>query len=177
MPTWNAQLRAARESRGVSRQALADLSGQSVESLRSYELGRRRPTREHLSRLLACMKLDQPSRNLILAGAGFAPETPVERFPEPNIPTREAVRLIRERPWPAFLLNRRLEVLAVSGAAWHLLGLPDREVSGRRNVLTAVTHRAIASHIVDWDEQVTRTTRSSRPAYRKSRLWTRPAPT
>jgi transcriptional regulator with XRE-family HTH domain len=159
MPTWNAQLRAARESRGISRQALADLSGQSFESLRSYELGRRRPTREHLTHLLKCLKLDRTSRNLILAGAGFAPDAPVERFPEPNVPTQEAVRLIRERPLPAVLVNARAEVLAVSGAAWRLLGMRDYELDTprRRNVLSAIVFHEAAARLVNWDEVIGQT--------------------
>jgi transcriptional regulator with XRE-family HTH domain len=157
MPTWNAQLRAARESRRISRQALADLSGQSFESLRSYEGGRRRPTREHLLSLLKCLKVDQPSRNLILVGAGFASESPVERYPEPNLSTNEAVHLIRGRVWPAFLLNQRAEILAVSGATERLIRLvdPGRNLSARRSVLTAATRRAIAARAENWDQLVT----------------------
>jgi transcriptional regulator with XRE-family HTH domain len=156
MPTWNEQLRAARKGLGMSRQALADLSGQSYESLRSYELGRRRPTREHLAHLLKSMKLDQPARNLVLVSAGFAPEAPVERYPEPNIPSSEAVRLIRQRAWPAFLVSQRAEVLAVSGATERLLGLvePGRNLTPRRSVLTAATRRALAARAANWDELV-----------------------
>jgi transcriptional regulator with XRE-family HTH domain len=157
MPDWNAQLRAARESLGISRQSLADLSGQSFESLRSYELGRRRPTREHLLSLLKSMKLDQPSRNLILTSAGFATEGPVERFPEPNVPTNEASELVRGRPLPTFLLNQRAEVLALSNSAWRLVELPDLESNptARRSVLTVATRRALASRAENWDEIVT----------------------
>ena len=154
METWNAELRAVRESRGISREELADRCGLSVNSLRSYELGRRRPTREHLSRILKCLKLDGPPRNLILVRAGFASDAPVERFPEPSIPTKEAVQLIRQRPWPAFLLNAQAEILAVSGAAWRLLGVPDRELSRRRSVLTLATRSAIATRAENWDELV-----------------------
>jgi transcriptional regulator with XRE-family HTH domain len=157
MPDWNAQLRAAREQLGMSREALAELSGQSVESLRSYESGRRHPTREHLCRLLECMKLDKPHRNLILADAGFAPESPVERFPEPNVPMNEAAELVRGRPLPTFLLNQRAEVLALSDSAWRLVELPDLESNptARRSVLTVATRRALASRAENWDEIVT----------------------
>jgi transcriptional regulator with XRE-family HTH domain len=159
MPTWNAQLRDAREARGLTRQALADLSGQSSDSLRSYELGRRRPTREHLSHLLACMKLDKTSRNLILVGAGFAPDAPPEKFPEPNIPTKEAVRLIQQRPLPAFLVNARAEILAVSGAAWRLFGMRDYELDPpkRRSVLSATVFQVSAARLVNWDEVIGQT--------------------
>lgn len=154
---WNAELRAARESRGLSREELADLADLSFDSLRSYELGRRRPTRAHLSRLLKHLKLDAPARNRILVDAGFASDAPLERFPEPNIPMKEAVRLVRDRPWPAFLLNRRAEVLAISGPAERLLGVSDEGLQlfgRRRSILTATTRRVLASHVENWSDAV-----------------------
>ena len=157
MPDWNTKLREARERLGLSRVALAERSWISAESLRSYELGRRRPTREHLSHLLTCMKMDVPSRNFLLANAGFAPETPVDRFPEPNIPLKEAVQMVRRRPWPTFLLNQRAEVLALSGPAGPLVGVSDeglKLLGRRRSILTATTRRAIVSQSENWDQLV-----------------------
>ena len=63
--------------------------------------------------------------------------------------------MVRERPWPVFLLNSTTDVLAVSGIAWRLFGLPDRELSGRRSALTLATRRAIATRVGNWDQQVT----------------------
>jgi transcriptional regulator with XRE-family HTH domain len=141
MPEWNTELREARERLGMSREALSERSGVSANSLKSYELGRRRPTRQNLSRLLTSMKLDELSRSVIFADAGFATEIPVERFREPNATRKEAVQLVRNRPWPAFLVDMRLEVLALSAAAWRLLGEPERDLQQRPSVLTVVTRR------------------------------------
>ncbi len=153
MDAWNEKLRSIRERRGLSRQELAERCGVSVDSLRSYELGRRRPTCDHLLDLLNCLKADEHSRGIILAGAGLAPESPVERFREPNVPPREAVQLIRRRPLPAFLLNERAEVLAVSGAAWRLLGMRDRDQRPRRRgAMSEIAFRMAAARLVNWDE-------------------------
>src|SRR5512146_2297517 len=133
MDAWYDQLRSIRERRGMSRQEVADLCGISAHSLRSYELGRRRPTRKHLLDLLRCLQADERTRNVILADAGLAPEAPVDRFREPNLPPREAAALIRRRPLPAVLLNDRTEVLAVSGAAWRLFGMPPHEANPPRH--------------------------------------------
>jgi transcriptional regulator with XRE-family HTH domain len=154
MATWNEQLRNLRLSRETTRDDLARATGISIESIRSYEVGRRRPTRQHLSHLLKVLGADLRARNLIVADAGFAPETPVGRYAEPNVPEKEAIRLIRARSWPAFLLNAKAEILAVSGAAQRLLGLSDRALLKRRSILTASTRRAIAAQVVNWDEQV-----------------------
>ncbi len=156
MDAWNDELRGIRERRGVSRQELAERCGLSAHTLRSYELGRRHPTRGHLLELLKCLKADERSRNIILAGAGLAPDAPVERFREPNIPPRDAVRLIQRRPLPAVLLNDRTEVLAVSGAAWRLFGMPEYESNPprTRSALTEVTFRVTAARVVNWDELI-----------------------
>jgi len=73
MADWNTQLREARRSLGLSHEELAKRAGMSAASLRAYELGRRHPTREHLSSLLRAMKFDLRSRNEALISGGFAP--------------------------------------------------------------------------------------------------------
>ena len=153
MDAWYDLLRRVRERRGMSRQELAERCGLSTHSLRSYELGRRRPTRGHLLDLLKCLKAGERSRNIILAGAGLAPDAPVERFREPNVPLKEAVQLIRRRPLPAFLLDDRAEIIAISGAAWRLLDLPQYEhrPPRRPGALSELTFRVAASRVVNWD--------------------------
>jgi transcriptional regulator with XRE-family HTH domain len=151
---WNEHLRRLRQNGNVTRVELARRTGISTESIRSYEFGRRRPTRRQMSRLLDELDANAASRNIILAGAGFAPETPVGRYAEPNIPKKEATRFVRGLGWPALLLNPRTEVLAVSDAARRLLRLTDRDVAGRPAVLTAATLRAMATQLLNWDELV-----------------------
>jgi transcriptional regulator with XRE-family HTH domain len=138
----------------MSREELADRSGLSAASLRSYEAGRRRPTREHLSHLLECLQLDAGSRAAILTGAGFALDSAVVRFPERNVPPREAMRLVRGRPLPAFLVNARAEILAISAPAWRLLELPDQDLkpSARRSILLAMTRRTIGTWAANWEQ-------------------------
>ncbi len=152
MPDWNKELRSVRERLGMSREELAGRSGLSADSLRSYELGRRRPTREHLCHLLESLQLDAGSRAAILTGAGFALDSAVVRFPEPNVPAREAMRLVRGRPLPAFLVNARAEILAISAPAWRLLELPDQDLkpSARRSILLAMTRRTIGTWAANW---------------------------
>jgi transcriptional regulator with XRE-family HTH domain len=169
MDAWNDELRSIRERRGMSRDELAERCGLSAHSLRSYELGRRRPTRDHLLDLLRCLNADERARNMILAGAGLAPEAPVDRFREPNVPPREAAQLIRRRPLPAVLLNDRTEVLAVSGAAWRLFGMPEYEANPpkHRSALTELIFRVVSERVQNWDEvigQILQLLKASLPA-------------
>jgi transcriptional regulator with XRE-family HTH domain len=156
MDAWYDQLRSIRERCGMSRHEAADRCGLSAHSLRSYEVGRRRPTRDHLLRLLKCLNVGDHARNVILASAGLAPEGPIDRFREPNVPPREAARMTRSRPLPALLLNDRTEVLAVSGAAWRLFGMPEYEAHPpkHRGALTELAARAVAARVQNWDEAI-----------------------
>ena len=152
MPTWSAELRALRQRRGLTPAELAARAAISAESIRSYEMGRRRPTRTQLARVLDSLVADRQSRNLIFTGAGFAPDLPVGRFAEPNLPQPQAVRLVAERPNPTFLLNHRAEVVEANAPGRKLLGLPSGRRSRRnRDALTAAARRALAERCENWE--------------------------
>jgi transcriptional regulator with XRE-family HTH domain len=78
MADWNKRLRAARRDLGLSTADLATRAGLSVASVRAYETGRRHPTREHLSQILDCLRLDRQTRNEVLVDAGLAPQLLLE---------------------------------------------------------------------------------------------------
>jgi transcriptional regulator with XRE-family HTH domain len=151
---WSLQFRQLRRNRGLSPADLSSLSGTSQGSIASYELGRRRPTRAHLSRLLECLDADEPSRNAIFAAAGFAPDFEVGRYAERGLTTREARSVVRERPWPSLLVSAA-DVIAANAAASRLLGLPlDSSRARRSKTLTAATRRAVGRSCDNWDELV-----------------------
>lgn len=80
MEDWRHALRAARRDAGLSMEAVAGITGLSYETVRSYENGRRRPTRESLVRVLSAMELSAADANGILDGAGFCGERCVARL-------------------------------------------------------------------------------------------------
>lgn len=157
MQAWNLELRTLRKSAGLTVGELARLAHMSEASVRAYELGRRHPTREHLLRLLTCLRVDVQSRSRVLVRAGYAPDIAFDRFAEPNLPVNEAIRVTQERAWPTFLINRRTEILGLSAPARALVGLPDVLVAPRerRSVLTVATRHAIATMAENWDQIVT----------------------
>jgi transcriptional regulator with XRE-family HTH domain len=160
MPRWNEALRALRRRRGLASRELASRIGISFESIRSYETARRRPPRAQLARILDCLAADRPSRNLIFTGAGFAPDTPIGRFVEPDMPPLEAVRLVDRRPAPALLLDFRADVVAGNAPARKLFGLPSGRAP-RRNVhaLTVAASHAFAEGCENWEAVAVQTIR------------------
>ena len=176
MASWYAELRAARIDLRMTKEELADCSGLSVSSLRSYELGRRRPTREHLSRLLECVDADDPSRNAIFAAAGFAPDVEVGRYAERGLTRREAVQVVRLRPWPTLLVSGA-DVIAANGVARQLLGLPaDSSRARRSNTRTAATRRAVGRSCENWDELVAGTIGAFKAAQPNEAVLEAPSP-
>jgi transcriptional regulator with XRE-family HTH domain len=155
MATWNLELRELRRGRSQTPTDLAACSGVSIASVRSYEQGRRHPSRDHLFRLLDCLGADPTSRRRILVGAGFAADADVGSNFEPSVPEMKAIELLHRRTWPAFLVNHRAEVVAVNEPAQRFLGLPPpRAHTPRPSILTFATRRAIASKCVNWDEAI-----------------------
>jgi transcriptional regulator with XRE-family HTH domain len=154
MPDWNTRLRAARRDLRLSPGDLARSAGLSEASVRAYEMGRRRPTRDHLSRVLGCLRLDLQSRNEILVGAGLAPEA--TDVADASLSRREATRLIRDRPWPAFVLNEVMEVVGANRIGLWLTGLTQADLDDRveRNVLLiaarVVAPPATNAQLRDW---------------------------
>ncbi len=153
MADWTTQLREARRDLGLSHEELAERAGMSAASLKAYELGRRHPTREHLCRLLRALRFDLRSRNEALISSGFAPES-VEA-PAGSLSRREAARLVNARPWPSFVVNEMMEIIAGNRIGLLLAGLNRQRMADRveRNVLV-IASRIVSSpsneQVRDW---------------------------
>jgi transcriptional regulator with XRE-family HTH domain len=149
---WRASLRDLRRRRNLTRSTLADRSGLSADSLRSYELGRRRPTRENLSRLLECLDADQATRNAIFADAGYASDATAGRYAERGLTRREAVAVVHRMKWPALLVGGT-NILAVNDPAARVLSVRDLRTK-RPAALTQAARRAIGLRCENWDDLV-----------------------
>jgi transcriptional regulator with XRE-family HTH domain len=147
-------LREARRSVGITQRDLARLAHVSRSSLLAYELQRRHPTRETLSRVLDALGVDVQRRNELLAAAGYAIEEGGNRFHADALTLEEAAASVESRPWVCFLLNEVIEVRAMSAAARALWGVGDDllEYPARRNLLAMLTQPWYADCIGNWDE-------------------------
>ena len=153
--TWAQRIRTARRNLELN---VADLSVRTdipAWTLRSYELGRRRPTRARLLTMLAVLNVDQRSRNEILIGAGFAPD--IAQADNPGVARGltlgEAAAELEQRAWPAMVVNEKIELLAANWLALRLWGIRRARLDDpiARNVLTMATERRIAERCVNWE--------------------------
>jgi transcriptional regulator with XRE-family HTH domain len=112
-------LRQWRQRRRLSQLDLACDAGISTRHLSFLETGRAQPSRDMV--LLLSEQLDVPirERNVLLVAAGFAPVFPERALDDPALaPARAAIDLVldRQKPYPAFALDRHWRIAASNAA-------------------------------------------------------------
>lgn len=159
MDEWSAILRRARSAVGMSRRELAEVAGVSPQTVKSYELGLRHPSRPLLEAILDALQTDRRLRNEILVQAGFAPDG--ERLGPRNsdymYTMEEAQVLIDELPWPAHVNSELMEVLAANELAERVWGVDlahELTTPLERNMMTVATVPRFADRIKNWEEMV-----------------------
>jgi len=148
-------LREWRAARHVSQLALALDAGTSARHLSYVETGKARPSREMIARLSDTLDVPLRERNALLLAAGYAPEYAETGFDAPELAqVRRAVEFIIEHqePYPAFVLNRRWDILMANSAA---VRVADFLIGGTRHnnmvrqFFDPVDMRAA---VVNWEE-------------------------
>jgi transcriptional regulator with XRE-family HTH domain len=156
---WHLMLREARKALHLTRAQLARTAGVSADAIKSYELGVRHPSRGLLVAVLDALKLERTRRNAILMQAGFAPDGWVlgpEGYPAYQFPAEEAIAYVKQRKWPAFVMNEALEVVGLNRICERLWGVEfEREFPTPldRNVLVVASQPRFADR-VNWDEMI-----------------------
>jgi len=159
---WNDDLRAARDALGLTRSTLADRVGVPAETLRRWEDGSRRPPESKLRGLLEALKVAGVEANAILVGAGYRPEPtlfPNWRFPDYFYSAAELEAAVEEVPWPEFVVNSNVQLMAANRAAQALWGVDFATERARRtpaqmNLLSVAGDHAFGDRLVNWDECV-----------------------
>lgn len=118
-PPIGGLLRRWRQRRRLSQLDLACDAGISTRHLSFLETGRAQPSRDMV--LLLSEQLDVPvrERNVLLVAAGFAPIFPERPLDDPALaPARAAIDLVldRQKPYPAFALDRHWQIVASNAA-------------------------------------------------------------
>ncbi len=119
-------LREWRAARRLSQLDLALEAGTSSRHLSYVETGKARPSRELIARLAETLAMPLREQNALLLAAGYAPHFPERSLETPELaPIRRAIDLIlgQQEPYPAFVLNRRWDLLGANRAAVRLTGL------------------------------------------------------
>jgi transcriptional regulator with XRE-family HTH domain len=118
-----ALLREWRNARRLSQLGLALEAGVSSRHLSYVETGKAQPSRDMVARLADTLDVPLRDRNALLMAAGYAPEYPERSLSTPELAQiRRAIDLIlgAQEPFPAFVLNRRWDVLHANRAAERL---------------------------------------------------------
>jgi len=148
-------LREWRAARRVSQLDLALEAGVSARHISYVETGKAQPSREMIARLADTLDMPLRERNALLIAAGYAP-----RYAETDLNTpeltqvRRAIDLIVEHqePYPAFVLNRRWDVLLANRAA---VRIADFLIGGstHTNMLRQFFDpKDMRSVVVNWEE-------------------------
>lgn len=124
-------LRQWRSARGTSQLALSGRARVSTRHLSYLETGRASPSREMVLMLAQAFEMPLRDRNSFLQAAGFAPmyrETPLHA--QPVGPVRDAIDLLLRstEPYPAFLLNRRADILATNETGQWLMATFNEDI-------------------------------------------------
>lgn len=115
-----ALLRQWRSLRRLSQLDLALEAGTSTRHLSCIETGKSQPSRDMVMRLADTLQIPLRERNALLMAAGYAPHYPETALAEPQLAkVRHAIDSIlqQQEPYPAFVLNRRWDVLMANRAA------------------------------------------------------------
>jgi transcriptional regulator with XRE-family HTH domain len=161
---FGARLRWWRGRRGLSQLELADAAGTTQRHLSFLESGRATPGREMILRLAAVLDLPLRQQNALFLAAGFAPpwrESPLSAPELASIDRALDHMLAQQEPYPAFVLDRRWNLLrANTGAArltQFLTGPAPATPPGAEPVnlaLALVSPDGLRPFIVNWEDVV-----------------------
>ena len=112
-------LREWRRRRRMSQLDLACEAEISTRHLSFVETGRATPSREMILHLAEQLQIPMRERNVLLVAAGYAPVFPERDLASPELTAvREAIDILLEghKPYPAFALDRRWNIVGSNGA-------------------------------------------------------------
>lgn len=118
-PPVGGLLREWRQRRRLSQLDLACDAGISTRHLSFIETGRAQPSRDMVLHLSEQLEVPVRERNILLVAAGYAPIFPERPLADPALTAaRTAVDLVldRQKPYPAFALDRHWRIVASNAA-------------------------------------------------------------
>jgi transcriptional regulator with XRE-family HTH domain len=155
--SFGERLRWWRERRGLSQLDLAGTAETSQRHLSFLESGRTGPSREMVLRLCAALDVPLRQQNALLLAAGFAPAWRESDLAAPELAKVNAAldyMLAQQEPYPAFVVDRRWNLLRANGGAGRFVAfLLGAVPAGPVNLAEAlVSPEGLRPLIVNWDE-------------------------
>ena len=156
---WPQALKAARERLGLSRTELARLASLSAETIRAYEVGRRKPPRQRLDAVLSALKLERLEANRIRHSLGYSADyLRLESLEATYMFSVDELHHWTEAiPWPQFVADENMEVVVANSVIQKLWGVDLRSeflTPIERNMLRFATNPRFADRAVNWEEMV-----------------------
>lgn len=148
-------LREWRAAKRLSQLDLALEAGVSARHLSCVETGKAQPSRDMIALLADALAMPLRERNALLVAAGYAPhyaETGLDAAALRQVRVAIDCILGHQEPFPAFLLNRRWDVLQTNRAAVRVndfLGVGRRHTNMVRRFLDPDDLRG---SVVNWEE-------------------------
>jgi len=156
-PQVGTVLREWRAARRLSQLGLALDAGISTRHLSCIETGKAQPSRDVVTRLADALDMPLRERNALLVAAGYAPRYPETALATPELAqVRRAIEFIlaQQEPYPAFVLNRRWDVLMANDAAMRVNGYVMRgRASAHRNMIRQIFDPDdLRAAVANWEE-------------------------
>jgi transcriptional regulator with XRE-family HTH domain len=148
-------LREWRSARRLSQLDLSLEAGVSARHLSRVECGKAQPSREMVTRLADTLQMPLRERNALLVAAGYAPEYPETPLATPELArAQQAIEFIIEHqePYPAFVLNRRWDVLMANRAAVRVTTFLLGRVGHANMLRQFFDPNDMRSVVVNWNE-------------------------
>ncbi len=155
VPRVGVLLREWRATRRMSQLALSLEAGVSARHLSCVETGKSQPSRDFIARIADTLGMPLRERNALLIAARYAPEHPETSLGTPELaPVQRAIDAIlaQQEPYPAFVLNRRWDILMANDAAQRMgrfLGSTGAHTNMVRQFFDPDDLRGV---VVNWEE-------------------------
>lgn len=156
------RLRWWRDRRGMSQLDLAGAAEVSQRHVSFLELGRTAPSREMVLRLATTLAIPFSEQNALLLAAGFAPIWRERSLAAPELAMVNRAldfMLTQQEPYPAFVVDRRWNLLRANAAACRFVGFltdsPPIEIDPARPINLAdalVAPDSLRPLITNWRE-------------------------
>jgi transcriptional regulator with XRE-family HTH domain len=127
----------------------------SARHLSRVECGKAQPSHEMVWRLADALGMPLRERNSLLAAAGYAREYPETSLDSPEMSeVRRAIEFIvgHQEPYPAFVMNRRWDVLMASRGAARVANFLRGGVKHGNMLLQFFDPEDLRAAVVNWEE-------------------------
>jgi transcriptional regulator with XRE-family HTH domain len=150
-----ALLREWRSTRRLSQLGLALQADISARHVSQIENGKAQASRDMVARLADALGLPLRERNALLIAAGFAPEySTLALSTQEMAPVRRAIALTlaHQEPYPAFVLNRRWDIVQANAAAGRIAEFLGIGVVHPNMMRQFFDPNSMRPFVVNWEE-------------------------